>query len=280
MKLMKTFSALPGKERSRDVACNLCLSNNHKTLLRSAAFLFVKCSSCGLIYQNPQPLFADLKKRYTTDYFKYEFNNEENFFGLMKLGLKDIGMDRLKPENGRGWFLDIGCATGRLMEDMRGRGWQVQGVDLCRESAEYGWKKRKVRIFAGTLEQAAFKSGSFNIIHSSHLIEHVPDPRSFIREIKRILLPGGQAIITTPNISGFQARLFRKKWRSAIGDHLTLFSVSTLKRLLREEGFKVLGIRTWGGLAAGTAPLIIKKPADYLAKKFGFGDVMLFLVEK
>jgi len=53
-----------------------------------------------------------------------------------------------------------------------------------------------------------------------------------------------------------------------------------LKRLLRKEGFKVLKIKTWGGLAVGTAPLIIKKPADYPAKKFGLGDVMLFLVEK
>ncbi len=277
---MKTFSTVPVKERSQEVACNLCLSNHYKTALKSADFLFVKCSSCGLIYQNPQPVFPDLKGRYTADYFKYEYNNEDNFFGLMKLGLKDIGMDRLKPENGQGRFLDIGCATGKLLEDMRSLGWQVQGVDLCRKSAEYGWKKRKVKIFAGTLEKAAFQSESFNIIHSSHLIEHVPDPRTFIREIKRILMPGGKAIITTPNISGFQARLFRQGWRSAIADHLTLFSISTLKRLLREEGFKVLKIRTWGGLAVGTAPLIIKKPVDYLAKKFGFGDVMLFLVEK
>ncbi|MBW8003533.1 MAG: methyltransferase domain-containing protein [Planctomycetes bacterium] len=160
---MKTFSAVPGKERSLEVACNLCFSNRYKTVLKSAYFLFVKSSSCGLIYQNPQPLFADHKERYTADYFKYEFNNEENFFRLMKLGLKDICMDRLEPDNGRGRFLDIGCATGKLMEDMRGRGWQVQGVDLSRESAEYGWKKRKVKIFAGTLEQAAFQSGSFNI---------------------------------------------------------------------------------------------------------------------
>ena len=130
------------------------------------------------------------------------------------------------------------------------------------------------------MSRLLFNPAASIFIHSSHLIEHVPDPRAFIREIKRILLPGGQAIITTLNISGFQARLFRQRWRSAIADHLTLFSISTLKRLFREGGFKVLKIRTWGGLAVGTALLIIKNPADYLAKKFGFGDVMLFLVEK
>ena len=78
---MKTFSTVPGKERSREVACNLCFSNHYKVALKSADFLFVRCSSCGLIYQNPQPLFTDLKERYTADYFKYEFNNEENFIG-------------------------------------------------------------------------------------------------------------------------------------------------------------------------------------------------------
>jgi hypothetical protein len=37
---------------------------------------------------------------------------------------------------------------------------------------------------------------------------------------------------------------------------------------------------TWGGLAVGTAASIIKVPADRLAKKFGFGDVVLFLAAK
>ncbi len=96
----------------------------------------------------------------------------------------------------------------------------------------------------------------------------------------RILKPGGFAVITTPNVEGFQARLFGSGWRSAIADHLVLFSRRTLGKLLQDSGFDVLATVTWGGLAAGTAPLLVKKPMDRLAKKLGFGDVMLFLTTR
>ena len=49
-----------------------------------------------------------------------------------------------------------------------------------------------------------------------------------------------------------------------------------LRRMLEGSGFRVLKVVTWGGLAAGTAPPWLKRPADRLAKRWGFGDVMLF----
>jgi hypothetical protein len=50
--------------------------------------------------------------------------------------------------------------------------------------------------------------------------------------------------------------------------------------MVTESGFEIRQTVTWGGLAAGTAPGIIKKPMDVLAKKFGFGDVVLCLAAK
>lgn len=200
----------------------------------------------------------------------------------MKLGLKDIGFDDIRPTDfsGGGRFLDIGCATGMLLDYMRAKGWNVSGVDICRESAEYGIAKRGLDIYIGSLHEARFDDSFFSIVHFSHLIEHVTDPRGLLEEVYRILEPGGYAIVTTPNIGGFQARLFGKEWRSAIPDHLYLFTKPTLSRLCGEVGFTVVRHITWGGLAVGTVPLWIKKPVDTLAKKFGFGDVMLFLVKK
>ncbi len=167
-----------------------------------------------------------------------------------------------------------------LIEAMKKEGWEPQGVDVCRESAEYGMAHRGVNIFVGTLEEAKFPDNSFQVVHFSHLIEHVPDPRGFLAEVKRILAPGGLAVITTPNVDGFQARLFGKAWRSAIADHTVLFSRKTLGRLIAESGFDIRQSVTWGGLAVGTAPPIIKKPVDCLAKACGFGDVVLYLAAK
>jgi 2-polyprenyl-3-methyl-5-hydroxy-6-metoxy-1,4-benzoquinol methylase len=241
----------------------------------------VRCRRCGLVYQDPRPVFEDLRRRYDARYFDYELANEARFFDLMRLGLADVGFDRAGAGiPGPRTFLDIGCATGMLLEWMQGRGWEARGVDVCREAAEFGERTRGVRIRAGTLEEARFPDGEFAVVHCSHLIEHLGDPRAFLREVHRVLRKDGRAVITTPNIDGLQARLFRSRWRSAIVDHLVLFSRRTLGRMLAETGFAVERVATWGGLAAGTAPGWIKRPADRLAKRWGFGDVMLFLARK
>lgn len=278
---MKTYSSKPDKERYIENICKICGSSDYNEYLKSDDYRFVQCRSCDFVYQNPVPVFSDLKKRYTQSYFEYELNNEENFFNLMKLGLKDIGFDSMPADSFQNRnFLDIGCATGMLCAYIKEKGWNVKGVDICKESAFYGKEKRGVDIFAGTLEEAGFPDSYFSFIHFSHLIEHVPDPVSLLLEVRRILAHKGIAVITTPNKDGFQAWLFKNKWRSAIADHLYLFSKATLSRLLDNTGFLIYKIITWGGLAAGTAPKLMKNTMDYLAKKFGFGDVMLFLVKK
>jgi SAM-dependent methyltransferase len=233
------------------------------------------------VYQNPQPVFEDLQRRYSEAYFRYERENEENFFRLMRLGLQDVEFERLTsglPRPRR--FLDVGCATGRLLEHMRDGDWEVRGVELCPQSVAYGRSHRGLPIFAGTLDQASYPDQFFEAIHFSHLIEHVPDPRGLLLEVRRILAPAGHVVVVTPNIDGLQARLFGRRWRSAIADHLTLFSKATLRHLLELTGFQTLRVVTWGGLAAGSVPGWLKRPADRLAKRWGFGDVVLILARK
>jgi 2-polyprenyl-3-methyl-5-hydroxy-6-metoxy-1,4-benzoquinol methylase len=277
----KTYSSVPGKERQETIPCPLCGNAVSRTFLPCDGFVFVRCTACSVVYQNPRPVFDDLRRRYGEEYFTYEITNEEAFFRLMRLGMADVGFqERTAGLPAPRRFLDIGCATGMLIESMKKEGWETQGVDVCRESAEYGMSHRGVNIFVGTLEEAHFPDNRFQVVHFSHLIEHVPDPRGFLAEVKRILAPGGLAVITTPNVDGFQARLFRKAWRSAIADHLVLFSRKTLGRLIAEAGFDIRQSVTWGGLALGTTAPIIKKPVDRLAKAWGFGDVVLYLAAK
>ena len=264
-------------ETLEQTRCNVCGSREAETFLQLEAFSYQRCRNCGLVYQNPRPMFGDLKKRYGAHYFTYEITNQENFFNLMKLGLRDIGFDDLfQMESGRKRFLDIGCATGLLLNHMKKKGWDCYGVEICRESAEYGMENFGLDIFTGTLEEAAFPNCFFDAIHFSHLIEHVPDPIGLLIEVKRILKPEGYIVLTTPNVAGLQARVAGMNWRSAIPDHVYLFSKKTMRRLLRKTGFEILKQVSWGGIPAGKRPDFIKKPVDRLAKLFNFGDVMLF----
>ncbi|MFO7848382.1 MAG: class I SAM-dependent methyltransferase [Spirochaetia bacterium] len=287
----KTFSSSPRNEKAEFVPCALCGHKPPALIWENPNYSFSKCPRCGLIYQYPLPEQEALLSRYDKEYFSYELENERAFFGLMEKALEDVhfyrDLDyRREPgeqengEQGKGWFLDIGCATGMLLEKMKKRGWRERGVEVCTHSAEYGIKERGVDIHIGTLEAAGFASEKFDLVHASHLIEHLTDPVGFLTETRRVLRPGGRAILTTPNAAGLQARLFGRKWRSAIADHMHLFSYRTLKRMLEKQGFEIEYWKSWGGIAAGLAPKPLKKVIDGAAKRFGFGDVMVFRARK
>ena len=274
---MKTYTAPNAGTRYRTIVCGICGAAGGWDAMKDDVYTFVRCPVCGVTYQNPQPTPGSLRERYGEDYYRYEMENERGYLRLMLLGLEDVGFHRLDGLEERGAFLDIGCATGMLLEHMRGLGWDARGVELCEPSARHARDARGLDVRTGTLEDAGFEDGVFRVVHLSHLIEHVPDPRAFLAEVHRVLDPRGYAVIVTPNIRGFQARLFGARWRSVIADHLYLFSPRTLGRLLADTGFRVERVVTWGGIAQGMAPTFIKAPVDRLAKRLGFGDVMLVL---
>jgi 2-polyprenyl-3-methyl-5-hydroxy-6-metoxy-1,4-benzoquinol methylase len=274
---MKTFSMKPARsERFEDTTCAVCGAAEASEQFVLPEARFVKCRNCGHIYQSPRPVFDDLRDRYQDTYFDYEIENEQSFFRLMLQGLGDIDFPRIESSlNGRRRFLDVGCATGMLLEHMRDRGWKVQGVEICGPAAEYGMRERGIPIEIATLEESKLPAQSFDLVHLSHLIEHVPDPRGFLEEAARVTRVGGHLVLVTPDVSGFQARLFGKRWRSAIADHLHLFSYRILRRLVEEAGFEIVRKRSWGGIAAGMAPAWLKRAADTWAKRLNVGDVMI-----
>jgi SAM-dependent methyltransferase len=280
---IKTWSTAVGEEKKRTVPCALCGGREFKGYLYCEGFAYVRCKRCGLAQINPQPEQAEVARRYRegsgAEYLSYELENEAAFLHLQELALQDAGFEELeaaikRSNAARPRVLDIGCATGALLEKLRDRLWLCTGVEIS-PAAEYARVKRGLDVRSAGLEENRFPGASFDLVLASHLIEHLNDPAAFVREVARVLAPGGYFLVTTPNIAGFQARLFRSRWRSAIFDHLYLFSAKTLAALLRQSGFVIERIRTWGGLAAGSAPAPLKRLADRAAKRLGVGDVML-----
>lgn len=281
MRGQQTWSTPVREEKKARIPCAICAGTRFRPSIKCEGFSYVKCTRCGLVQINPQPETSAVHNRYGEDYLNYERANEDNFFELGKLALSDAGLDDIeadiRPHTNK--MLEVGCATGAVLAYMRERGWDVKGVEISRPQAEYARKERGLDITTLPLEENRFAASSFGMVSASHLIEHLNDPAGFVREVRRILVPGGVFIVTTPNIAGLQARIFGPRWRSAIFDHLYLFSTHTLRKLLRKEGFRIAKIVTWGGIAKGFAPPGLKKIADRAAKRFAFGDVMLMRCE-
>ena len=105
----------------------------------------------------------------------------------------------------------------------------------------YARREKGLDVATGTLEDAGFADAHFDVVVLNHVIEHVPDPRALLVEIRRILRPEGLIVLGAPNAGSLMARLIGARWASfRPGEHIWHFTPSTLRRLVESEGFRVV----------------------------------------
>jgi 2-polyprenyl-3-methyl-5-hydroxy-6-metoxy-1,4-benzoquinol methylase len=132
------------------------------------------------------------------------------------------------PAPPTGSVLDVGCGSGQLLVALRNAGWDVVGVEIDPQAVAAA-RATGIEIHQGTLDGAKMEAGRFSHIVLNHVIEHVPDPVSYLRECARLLAPDGQIIVATPNLEGFAHKIFGRFWRGLeIPRHLIIFSPKSL----------------------------------------------------
>lgn len=264
----------------QEIACPLCGSENFTVAFSQPKYRFVRCAECGVLYQNPRPKNEYIQNRYDENYFHYEIENQKNFFQLQLKTLSDCNIEKLINGFKGKKVLDVGCATGMLLNYLKQKGASVYGVEICTESCRYAYTEYNITLYNGTLENAHYESNFFDIVHFSHLIEHVEDPISFMKEIYRITKKDGYILITTPREDSIWAKIFGLKWRSLIPDHLTLFGRQHLISLISISGFKVVFAESWGSIPIDGTFKLFKPITDRFAKRFDKGDVQFVLARK
>jgi SAM-dependent methyltransferase len=150
----------------------------------------------------------------------------------------------LKRFGAEGRLLEIGCSTGELLDAARSS-FKVAGVEADERTSRAA-RMRGLDVFNGSLCDARFPEGHFDVAAMYHVIEHVPSPRREVRELRRIIKPGGWLILETPNISTVWYRLLGARWRQFIPDHIFFFTPQTLARLCENGGFEVRELRSVG----------------------------------
>ena len=155
----------------------------------------------------------------------------------------DLEVRRLRPRP-QGRLLDVGSGGGHDMALLQELGWQVEGVEFDPKAAAVA-RARGLKVHAGTLEQQAFPADQFDVVSLSHVVEHLHDPRATLQECRRILKPGGDLVIATPNARGLTHRKYREHWYALDPPrHLILFTQSSLRALVGQAGFSGITTRT------------------------------------
>lgn len=215
-------------------------------------FNVVRCEACGLIFVHPQPDSSTLRKYYPEAYYAPHPTPFQEYSRLKKAVLKAFyGYSNktslskkiaLLPFKGRyrnsipyiekGRLLDIGCGNGTELYKLKQMGWEVFGVEMDGGAALRA-REAGLNVLTGNLYQANFPDHFFHAVRLSFVLEHLPDPRETLVEVRRILLPGGRIYISVQNTRSLHYWLFRECWFSLdVPRHLFSFSVKTLRKLL------------------------------------------------
>jgi SAM-dependent methyltransferase len=142
----------------------------------------------------------------------------------------------------RGKVLDVGCAVGSYLVDLKKDGWDAYGVEKSGFAADLAGK-RGLKVFRGEFEKTDFPPDTFDVITMRSVIEHLYDPKKALQNAKRILKRNGLLLIETININSPEARFFGKKWsRLQIPRHVFFFEPSTIRKYLEQAGFKSVEI--------------------------------------
>jgi SAM-dependent methyltransferase len=165
-----------------------------------------------------------------------------------------------------GRILDIGAGSGEWLERVRGCGWEVAAVETdpiaCERIASRGIVVRE------SAEDLFLSVDNFDVVTLNHSIEHVHDPHELLGAAFRLLNPGGQLFVETPNADALAHRRFGADWISLDPPrHLVLFNRKSLRDAVRSAGFKRIRYRNrptplaeiYGEsqrIAAGLDPLI------------------------
>lgn len=158
-----------------------------------------------------------------------------------------------------GRLLEVGCSTGEMLQAAQAS-FAASGVEADEASSRVA-SSRGLNCFNGTLADAHFPDGHFDVAALYHVIEHFPSPRAELQELHRVIAPGGWLVIETPNIETFWFRLLGARWRQIIPDHIFFFTPATLARLCEESGFEIQELRSVG--KAMSARLFISRIGRY-----------------
>jgi 2-polyprenyl-3-methyl-5-hydroxy-6-metoxy-1,4-benzoquinol methylase len=228
------------KLQTNGYGCTICGSSQGMERGEKNGFRIISCRSCGTLYTARATGATDM----------YDYNS---YYDEGNLSVPDFINKRLDeiiagfaPYKQTGRLLDVGFGAGSLMEAAARAGWTASGVEVSEKAVEHV-RQLGFDVFCGELADAHYPDGHFDVVTASEVLEHVPDPRSLVAEIARIVRPGGLLWATTPHARGVSSKALGLKW-SVVSppEHLQLFSRGSVTAMLKKAGFRRVRVATHG----------------------------------
>ncbi len=233
--------------------CDFCNENRgynsiyNKDLYSNEVFTIEICQFCGIgrtIY-SPE---IDLGAYYPQIYYGQD---DKRFFSIFESIIKMTRQKRakkiIKMFNGKsGTALDIGCGRGHMLKKLKKNNWECYGTEIS-ETLSQSLIRDGLKIFNSIdIKSCDFPSNHFDVVTLFHVFEHLQNPVDTLKEIGRILKPGGLLFIEIPNFSSWQAQIKRGQWQHLDAPrHLFHFTVNGLRLVMKKQKFDLVKEKTF-----------------------------------
>jgi len=243
------------------MVCPACENDSVRQLFSKHGYNLVQCNKCLLAWVDPLPSEKELDEYYNSSY-QLPVPKTSMLSQKWKQHIKCI-----EKYCTSGNILDIGCSYGQFLAAAQERGWNAWGIELSHAAASYARKTHNLQnISNADLRHSNLPADFFQAITAWHVIEHDPQPASFLESAHQLLAKNGCLFLTTPNLRSLMAKVCREDWEWIVPPaHLFYFSISNLSGLLKKHGFNLVKTITQKGDSIGLFPnlLILKTYASY-----------------
>ena len=200
-----------------------------------------RCKNCNHVFANPCPSQEFIRSLYgaTEDplYQEEAVGRSKSFERILTT------LDKIHPE--QGILLDIGAATGILMNISREHGWDAEGIEPSAWAVRIARERYNLTIMEGAFETAHLVGNRYAAVTMVDFIEHISHPLEALSIAQKILSPGGILCLVTPDVNSLAARIMGQRWWHYRPGHLGYFSKRSLDFLLHRTGFRMIKMRKY-----------------------------------
>lgn len=216
---------------------------------RREVYTLVRCPACSLVWLSNPPAPSEMHLHYTDAYDKLISGARDSTGKRWKERRADVA--RYKQ---CGALLDLGCSSGGFLEAIRGKSWELYGIEMSAESAKTAEAKTGAQVFVGDIVEAPFPPESFDVITCFDVLEHLYQPRRVMGKVAEWLRPGGIFYFQVPNIDSAEAQVFGTYWQGLeLPRHLFLYSPASVRSLAKDAGLSVALLETRRNSTIGTS---------------------------
>lgn len=221
--------------------CILCGRLNFRVIHQKDQWQYLRCRHCRLVSIHPRPQ-PEILMEYYQDYLpeqRIDINKWEALIQPVVAESADLIVSRSRTGGKK--LLDVGCGYGFLLNEMKSRGWDVQGLEVSKTGRDYTRRRWDFQVYAEPLENLKLSEKTYDVVALLYVIEHVYDPLTLLIETNSILKPGGMVIVRWPHTTPIVRLLGPLACKLDLYHtpyHLYDFSPKTIENILSETGFK------------------------------------------